>query len=99
MDATAAFILMAWCRRRQRRRQRNRRYWEHPIVQVRPHLGAFRTLMSQLRRDEVKFLNYFRMSMATFDDLLRRVEQDLRREDTTMRKSISPEEKLAICLR
>ncbi|XP_060810720.1 uncharacterized protein LOC132904419 [Amyelois transitella] len=55
--------------------------------------------MSDLRRDESKFFNYFRMSMTTFDDLLKRVNEDLKKHDTNMRKSITPEEKLAICLR
>lgn len=55
--------------------------------------------MSDLRRDESKFFNYFRMSMTTFDDLLKRVNEDLKTHDTNMRKSITPEEKLAICLR
>ncbi|KAL4085039.1 hypothetical protein QTP88_027877 [Uroleucon formosanum] len=49
--------------------------------------------------DETKFFNYFRMSIPTFDDLLRRVEINLTRQDTNMRASISPEEKLSICLR
>jgi len=38
------------------------------------------------------------MSISTFDDLLR-VERLLTRQDTYMRKSLNPEEKLAICLR
>lgn len=36
--------------------------------------------------------------MSTFDYLLRRVESSLVRQNTTMRRSISPEEKLAICV-
>jgi hypothetical protein len=36
------------------------------------------------------------MSMSTFDFLSRRVERDLAKQNTSMRRSISPEEKLAI---
>jgi hypothetical protein len=68
-------------------------------VRQRNNLGSFNTLICQLRQDETKFFNYFRMSIPTFDDLLRRVEISLTRQDTNMRASISPEEKLAICLR
>ncbi|KAF9816544.1 hypothetical protein SFRURICE_010703 [Spodoptera frugiperda] len=90
------FLIFYWY---YRRRQRNRRFWVHPILTQRSNLGIFRNLMSDLRRDESKFFNYFRMSMTTFDDLLKRVNEDLKKHDTNMRKSITPEEKLAICLR
>jgi len=90
---------MYWYRRRYRKLKINRRYWLHLIVRQRYQLGSFQTLMCQLRRDEFKFFNYFRMSISTFDDLLRRVERLLTRQDTYMRKSLGPEEKLAICLR
>jgi hypothetical protein len=83
------FLIMYWYRRR---RRINMRYWLHPIVMERSCMGSYRTLMYQLRRDELKFFNYFRMSMSTFDDLLRRVEGNLTRRNTTMRRSISPEE-------
>jgi hypothetical protein len=83
------FLIMYWYRRR---RRINRRYWLHPIVMERSRVGSYRTLMYQLRRDELKFFNYFRLSMSTFDDLLRRVEGDLTRRNTTMRRSIGPEE-------
>jgi hypothetical protein len=36
------------------------------------------------------------MSVSTFDFLLRRVERDLTKQNTSMRRNISPEEKLAI---
>lgn len=90
------FLIFYWY---YRRRQRNRRFWVHPILTQRSNLGIFRNLMNDLRRDESKFCNYFRMSMTTFDDLLKRVNEDLKKRDTNMRKSITPEEKLAICLR
>lgn len=93
------FVLMYWYRRRRKRQVISRRYWEHPIVRERYNLGTFRNLMCQLRRDEIKFFNYFRMSPSTFDDLLNRLKRDLTLQDTNMRRCISAEEKLVICLR
>lgn len=92
------FVVMYWYRKRRKRRA-IRKYWEHPIVRERFNLGSFRNLMCQLRRDETKFYNYFRMSSSTFDNLLNRLERDLRKQDTSMRRSIGVEEKLVICLR
>lgn len=82
-----------------RRRRKIRRYWQHPLMAQRSREGAYSLLMSQLRGDESKFFNYFRMSMSTFDELLKLLEKDLKKQDTRWRKSICPEEKLAIFLR
>lgn len=40
--------------------------------------------MCQLRKDETKRFNDFRISIPNFDDLLRRVEMSLIRQDTNM---------------
>lgn len=95
MDVNSLAIIY-WYYRRQRRRKR---LWLNPIVQRRSTVGAFTTLMQQLRNDPQKFFNYFRMTIPTFDNLLKKVEKDLTKRDTNMRKSIKPEEKLAICIR
>lgn len=42
------------------------------------------TLMCQLRKDETKRFNDFRISIPNFDDLLRRVEMSLIRQNTNM---------------
>jgi hypothetical protein len=79
------------------RRQNKRKHWVHPILRERFSLGPFETLMGELRRDESKFFNYFRMTATTFDDLLGRL--DIRVRDTSFRECICPEQRLAICLR
>ncbi|XP_047513201.1 protein ANTAGONIST OF LIKE HETEROCHROMATIN PROTEIN 1-like isoform X2 [Pieris napi] len=79
------------------RRQNKRKHWVHPILRERFSLGTFETLMGELRRDESKFFNYFRMTATTFDDLLGRL--DIRVRDTSFRECICPEQRLAICLR
>ena len=42
----------------------------HKIVSLRSKEGEFATLFAKLRMDEIKFFNYFRMSVESFDELL-----------------------------
>lgn len=86
-------------RRRAKRRQKNRQIWVHPINERREDVGAFYTLFPDLRNDEDKFFNYFRMSIASFDELHIRLKSKIQRQNTTMRNSIQPVEMLAITLR
>ena len=57
------------------------------------------TLYEELRSDDKKFFNYFRMSINSFDELLNRLSPLLWKQDTRMRDSISPTERLAVTLR
>ena len=50
---------------------KRRRFWVHEINNVRPKFGKYHHLMPQLRNDEAKFKDYFRMSSSNFDLLLR----------------------------
>jgi len=66
--------LLALLRLRKKRKlniQRStRRYWVHPMLEVRYAEGAFYTTFNKLLEDEIKFFNYFRMSIGTFNLLL-----------------------------
>lgn len=73
--------------------------WIHPLVQERTAAGAFYTLFQRLRADEAKFFNYFRMSVASFDNLLGRIRNQICKQDSNMRPAIPPEEMLAVTLR
>jgi len=75
-----------------------RRFWVHPILIERPVAGSFVVLFQKLREDDLKFFNYFRMSIKSFDELSSKVERDLKKEDI-VRLSISPTERLAVTLR
>nr|CAH7753037.1 unnamed protein product [Callosobruchus chinensis] len=81
----------------QRRREKQKRLWVHPIVSERLLVGAFVTLYSKLREDEIKFFNYFRMSIKSFDELHHKLENALKLSDT-VRVSISSVERLSVCL-
>ncbi|KAF9413735.1 hypothetical protein HW555_008181 [Spodoptera exigua] len=86
-------------RKKKIEKKREVRFWIHPILEKREEYGAFHTLVkNQLREDEDKFYNYFRMQKTTFDNLLQKLSQELKHQDTFMRESISPAERLAVTL-
>ncbi|CAH1998914.1 unnamed protein product [Acanthoscelides obtectus] len=95
-----AKIVACWLIYRRRKRQkRNRLHWVHPINERREETGLFHTLFEDLRNDEKKFFNYFRMSMASFDELHDKLKNVLRSQNTKMRNCIQPIEMLAVTLR
>ncbi|XP_077151652.1 protein ILRUN isoform X1 [Ranitomeya variabilis] len=85
-------------RNRERRRQR-RRFWRHPIIELRESCGAYHTLYAELNANPEKFQEYTRMSQDSFRDLLARVQGAIRRQDTQLRRAIPPEERLLVTLR
>ena len=81
-------------------KQLNRqREWVHPLNQVREHEGVVPILYEKLREDEVKFRNYVRMSVDTFDELLSLTHSKLKRKDKNYRRSIDTTTKLLVTLR
>ncbi|XP_044151430.1 protein ALP1-like [Bufo gargarizans] len=79
--------------------KRRRRYWVHPITSCRMTRGVYSTLYQELRKHPVKFAEYLRVSVASFDDLSQRLRRRLRRKDTKFRRSVTPEERLMVTLR
>ncbi|XP_071995514.1 uncharacterized protein [Engystomops pustulosus] len=79
--------------------RRTRRFWVHPIVAQRPRRGHFRNLYADLRQHPDKFHNYVRMTVTSFDRLLAHLRSGLRFQDTNMRRSVTPEERLIVTLR
>ncbi|KAB0805168.1 hypothetical protein PPYR_02138, partial [Photinus pyralis] len=61
--------------------------------------GAFVSLFQDLRGDEKKFFNYFRMSTSSFDELEGKLHDSIKSQDTRCRLSIPPIEMLAVTLR
>lgn len=76
-----------------------RKYWVHPLVSARLLKGAFVTLVSDLQEHPLKFFNYFRMSIRSFNELANKLEDTLRSENTVMRLAVNPVEMLAVTLR
>lgn len=61
--------------------------WVHPIVNDRQTKGNSYTLLKY-------FLNFIRMSMAFFDELLGYIKKKITKKNIRMSSSIPPEEKL-----
>lgn len=95
-DQVIALLLY---RRRVKRKCKKRLIWVHEINQRREDVGAFYTLFPDLRNDDEKFFNYFRMSISSFDELHNRLKPHIQRENTQLRNSIQPMEMLAITIR
>ncbi|MPD03386.1 hypothetical protein E2C01_099023 [Portunus trituberculatus] len=77
MDVQEAACAWVLHRRLKRRKRRERRHLIHPILQDRLTHGMFATLYPSLREHEAKFLNYFRMSVKSFDDLLGLIQEEI----------------------
>ncbi|KAI1702391.1 putative nuclease HARBI1 [Ditylenchus destructor] len=84
-------------RRRLRLQPTKRRFWTHPIFANRKKFGAYYVLLPQLKADDDKFFNYFRMTRDCFDRLLQML--DARLSKTSQREPIGPEERLMVTLR
>jgi hypothetical protein len=61
--------------------------------------GAFYTLFGKLRDDANRFLNYFRISVSSFDEIHRRLVESLQRRNSKVRNCIQPVEMLAVEIR
>jgi hypothetical protein len=78
---------------------RKRRWWTHPTLSHRLSVGNFHTSFNNHRIYPEKFFQYYRMSVTSFDELLGLIGENIVKQDTIMRQSIYPAERLAICLR
>ena len=58
-------------------------YWVHPLNNTRYLNRAFNTILIDLREDEQKFFNYFRMSIRSFDELASRISDALKGQERT----------------
>ncbi|KAK4311971.1 hypothetical protein Pmani_016562 [Petrolisthes manimaculis] len=81
------------------KKKHHRQFWTHPINSTRFLQGEFFVLYENLKADDSKFFNYFRMSYPTFQELLARVTDVIKLQDTNMRPSIPPEEAVVLTIR
>lgn len=88
-------IILALGTKRNVKRQRWMKNW----LQKREKYSHVVLLKEIGMTESEDYRNYFRMSVGTFDKLLRMVEPFLIRKDTNMRESLSVNERLAVTLR
>jgi hypothetical protein len=83
-----------------RKRNYSRSVWTRQWLLRRDDLGAYSTLLSELKaEDQGSFLNFLRLSPGLFDQMVEKVSPYIQRQDTCFRKAISPGMRLAITLR
>ncbi|MED6238695.1 hypothetical protein ATANTOWER_027770 [Ataeniobius toweri] len=79
--------------------RRRRRPWVHQILQGREQFGDYHHLLQELRLDDDRFQQYFRLSGTQFEDLLSCVGRRIGLWDTNYQCCIPAAECLSICLR
>lgn len=77
----------------------DRQYDVHPLNKGKEQKSEFENLYPDLRKHPVKFFEYMRMSIETFDMILARIEHRIRKNITNYKRPITPSERLMITLR
>jgi len=97
MDPVALYTLYSVLCKKPRKK---RRWSVHPINRLRVQRGVFHTLFGELKSDDEKFFNYFRMGQKSFDELATIVRIQLQ-EDPHLEAGLAfaPEEMIALTLR
>ena len=102
LAASAAIIAVVVRRRRRRREQsqRKKRLWTRPWILKREQFGAYHCLLEELKLSDRNGLkNFLRMDESSFNEILDKVAPLIQKQDTQLRASISPAERLALTLR
>lgn len=82
------------------KKAKKRKYWVHPINQLRVQQGIYDNLIRELRldTDSNRHFRYLRMTATNFDYLLTLLEHSITKQDTHLRKAIPPGLRLAVTL-
>lgn len=87
-------------RKRRRLRAASRQIWCKPFLLRRSRQGTFHNLVQELNaEDPEQFRRYHRLDRDSFERVLNMIEPLITKEDTFMRTSIRPRERLSITLR
>ena len=103
--STVAIVARNRRRRGIRRRQPiPRTVWVSPLLQGRDQRGAWNSVIpdlnySRISRNRGTFRNFFRMNEDLFQMLLEKVGPTIARQNTHMRRAVTPEQRLAVTLR
>ncbi len=83
---------------RSRKKRKSKRKWSRDWL-MKKQVFSHITLLDTLRDEPNDWRNYLRMGEDTYMELLNLVSPLIRKQDTVMRKSISPHEKLTFQLK
>jgi hypothetical protein len=76
---------------------RKRQWWTRPKLSHHLSIDNFHTPFINHRIYPEKFFQYYRMSVTSFDELLGLIDENIVKQDTIMRQSNHPAERLVIC--
>lgn len=92
-------IALYLIQRRKRIKKRKREYWVHPIYSNRLLQGKFYTIHSKLLDFPEKFFSFYRMSITSFNELVKLIGPSISKQDTHLRLAIPAEERLSVTIR
>jgi hypothetical protein len=102
MDRSEEHVIIAcglYLLSQEEKREQRRKYWVHNVFRAREEEGEFHTIFRRLKDDGQNFFKYFRMSILKFENLKQLLQPEIERKNTQFRRSITPEERLALTLR
>ena len=99
LEAVSLSIAAVLVARRRKKKRRGRAVWIKSWIATRETQGAFHCLLKDLTSDPEHFLNYQRLDLATFEQLVEKLNPILKKKDTCMRDAITPSAQLAVTLR
>lgn len=79
--------------------KKDRRYWIHPFNRTREETRRFLDFYEKIRMNSDKFFTYYRMSIASFDELMIKIRPYITKQETTFRSPICAEERLTLTIR
>ena len=98
--AAACLVVILLYRRKRRKQRTERKIWVREWIQKREESGVVANLLQELRLgDETFYRNFLRMSVTDFDYVLNKVSPLITKQDTLMRRAITPTERLIVTLR
>jgi hypothetical protein len=73
MEFEEAVVLLLLLHKKLKNKKRKHKFWTHPLVNSRQERDMFYTAFNDLRSDESMFFHYFRLPIASFDELLQHI--------------------------
>ena len=88
MAASATVFAIVLSRRQRRRKNKVKRLWTTPWIQMRQQHGAYNCLLRELRMsDKPSYKNFLRMDEGAFEELLAKVSPLIAKQYTLFRES------------
>jgi hypothetical protein len=73
MEFEEEIILLVLPHKKLKKNKRKHKFWIDPLLNSKQERGMFYTAFNDLRNDKSKFLNYFRVSIVSFDEMLQHI--------------------------